>query len=58
MTEEKMFEIPEWLARKLFELLTLELEQTREALHFKEMELDQAYGELMDLRNKGGEEHE
>lgn len=55
MTEEKMFEIPEWLAKKLIELLTLELEQTREALQFKELELDRAYGELIDLRNKGGD---
>ena len=56
MVEEKMLEIPEWVARKLIEVLMLEFEQAREDLKFKEFELGQAYSELMDLRGEENDE--
>lgn len=43
MTDEKMIEIPEWLARKLIAVLALELEETRDLLKLKECELEAIY---------------
>ena len=43
MTDEKMIEIPEWLARKLIMVLVLELEETRDLLKLKECEVEAIY---------------
>ena len=38
MTDEKMIEIPEWLIRKLIEVLVFDLEEARYLLKLKERE--------------------
>lgn len=48
MTDEKMIEIPEWLARKLIEVLVLDLEETKNLLKLKECELDAIYEDEME----------
>lgn len=45
MTDEKMIEIPEWLARKLIAVLVRELEETSDLLKLKECELEAIYQE-------------